>query len=131
MRGCLLLAVLSLNAFAAGPLIIGARGGAPFSGNNTVTNAVTSGLGIAERRFQIGPTLGVKLPLGFSVEGDALYNRQALDFFQFAGTTSTSWEFPVMLKFTAGQSNHCARFRRWRDSPSRQRFRHDSLFCLQ
>ena len=102
MRGYLFLAVLSLNAFAAGPIIIGARGGAPFSGNNTVTNAVTSGLGIAERRFQIGPTLGVKLPLGFSVEGDALYNRQALNFFQFAGTTSTSWEFPVMLKFTAG-----------------------------
>ena len=102
MRGYLLLAVLSLNAFAAGPLIIGARGGAPFGGTNTITNAVTSGLGVAERRFQIGPTLGVRLPLGFSVEGDALYNRQALNFFQFAGTTSTSWEFPVMLKFTAG-----------------------------
>ena len=36
------------------------------------------------------------------MEGDALYNRQTLNFFQFAGTTSTSWEFPVMLKFTAG-----------------------------
>ena len=105
MRAYLLLSLLSLNAFAAGPLIIGARGGAPFTGTNTITGAVTNSLGVAERRLQIGPTLGVRLPLGFSVEGDALYNRQTLDFAQFASTHSSSWEFPVMLKFTAGEQS--------------------------
>ncbi len=102
MRTTLLLSLLSLNAFAAGPLIIGVRGGAPFGGNNTITNSLTSSLGLTQRRLEIGPTLGVRLPLGFSVEGDALYNRQTLDFAQFASTSSSSWDFPVMLKFTAG-----------------------------
>jgi hypothetical protein len=102
MRALLAFSLVSLNAFAAGPLIIGVRGGAPFTDTNTVAGAVTNSLGIAERRFQVGPTLGVRLPLGFSVEGDALYSRQSLDLFQFASTSSSSWEFPVMLKFTAG-----------------------------
>lgn len=102
MRACLLLSFLCLDAFAAGPLIFGVRGGAPFTDTNTATSAVTGALGVAQRRFEIGPTLGVRLPLGFSIEGDALYNRQSLDFLQLGSTNSTSWEFPVMLKFTAG-----------------------------
>lgn len=105
MRGLFVLSLLSLDAFAAGPLIIGVRGGTPFDSGNTITNAVRNSLGSTDRRFQIGPTLGVKLPAGFSVEGDALYNRQALNFFQFAGTTSSSWEFPVMLKYTVGRQS--------------------------
>ncbi len=105
MRACLLLSLLSLNAFAASPLIFGVRGGAPFTDNNTIIGTVTNSLGVTERRFQIGPTLGVRLPLGFSVEGDALYNRQTLDFARFASTNSSSWEFPVMLKFTAGRQS--------------------------
>ncbi len=103
MRTCLFLALLSLHAFAAGPLIFGVRGGAPFTDANSITGAALNNFGIAERRFQIGPTLGVRLPLGFSVEGDALYSRQTLDLAQLASTHSSSWEFPVMLRFTAGE----------------------------
>ena len=59
------------------------------------------------QQFLIGPTVGVRLPLNFSVEGDALYQRQKLSFGQFAGLSalsvnSDSWEFPMMLKYTAG-----------------------------
>ncbi len=96
---------MALDAFAAGPLIIGVRGGAPFDSGNAITNAVRTALGATDRRFQIGPAVGVRLPLNFSVEGDALYNRQSLSFFNFAGTTSSSWEFPVMLKYTVGQQS--------------------------
>ncbi len=106
MRPTLLLFTLTLNTFAAGPLIFGVRGGAPFT---TTTDALTSGLGAisSSQRFEVGPTLGVRLPLGFSVEGDALFNRQSLNIGQFAGFTavnthSDSWQFPVMLKFTPG-----------------------------
>lgn len=46
------------------------------------------------------------MPLGFSVEGDALYNRQSLNLSNVGGvnidTKSESWEFPVMLKYTGG-----------------------------
>lgn len=106
MRAFLLLITVTLNTFAAGPIIFGARGGAPFT---DATNPLTRGLGAfsATQRYAVGPTLGVRLPFGFSVEGDALFNRQTFNFGQFAGfsaasTHSDSWQFPVMLKFTPG-----------------------------
>ena len=69
MRTLLLLFLLALNTFAASPIIFGARGGVPFSDTST---SITSGLGglTSSQRFEVGPTLGVRLPLGFSVEGD-------------------------------------------------------------
>lgn len=107
MRTFLLLFPLACNVLAAGPIIFGARGGVPFA--NT-TDSLTGALGAfsTTQRFAVGPTLGVRLPLGFSMEGDALFNRQTLNFGQFGGFTaasthSDSWEFPVMLKFTAGR----------------------------
>lgn len=106
MRVFLLLVTVTLNIFAAGPIIFGARGGAPFT---DATNSITRGLSAfsATQRYAVGPTVGVRLPFGFSVEGDALFNRQTFNFGQFAGFTaasthSDSWQFPVMLKFTPG-----------------------------
>jgi opacity protein-like surface antigen len=56
------------------------------------------------RNFAVGPTLGVRLPMGFSVEGDALYNRRSFDLgiagIDALGFHSDWWEFPVMGKFT-------------------------------
>jgi len=107
MRAFLLLFSITLNTFAAGPIIFGARGGVPFTNsNNSLTGALNS---ISPtQRYEIGPTVGVKLPLGFSLEGDALFNRETLNIGQFAGinvgsTHSDSWQFPAMLKFTAGR----------------------------
>jgi hypothetical protein len=50
--------------------------------------------------------VGLKLPLGFSVEGDALYNRRTLGIGLGnvgINTHSEWWEFPVMGKFTMGR----------------------------
>ena len=77
MRSIPLLFVFALNTFAAGPILFGVRGGVPFN----VGDTFTSGLGslTTTRRLEVGPTVGVRLPLGFSVEGDALFRRQTLN----------------------------------------------------
>lgn len=99
------LLILSMNLLA-GPIIFGARGGASLNDDANTVASVASGGSLA-KTYAVGPTLGVRLPLGFSVEGDALYNRQNLNFGQFggfaAGLRSDSWEFPVMLRYTAGR----------------------------
>ena len=107
MRLLCSLLVLSISAFGASPIIFGGRGGALVSDSPaSLANSFDSGS--INRTYVIGPTLGVRLPLGFSVEGDALYNRQSLNFGQFGGfsaaTHADSWEFPVMAKFTAGKA---------------------------
>lgn len=99
--------LLSMNVFAAGPIIFGGRGGATISDTPA---SLASGFGgvNTSKAYVVGPTVGVRLPLGFAVEGDALYNRQNLNLTRIggftAGTHSDSWEFPVMLKFAPGRS---------------------------
>ncbi len=106
MRAFGLLLLVSLNTFAASPIIFGARAGVPLTDNlNNITSNV--GLNSPNKSYVVGPTLGLRLPLGFSVEGDALFTRQSLNFGQIASfgglnTHSDSWEFPVMAKFHAG-----------------------------
>src|SRR5262245_5117829 len=102
MRAFFVLVVLSANSFAAGPILFGARGGTSFTDTNS---GLIGNLGSASlaRSYLIGPTVGVRLPLGFSVEGDALYKRQSLSFGNLLGSSlaphADSWEFPVMAKF--------------------------------
>ena len=104
MRSIPLLFVFAVNTFAAGPILFGVRGGVPFN----VGDSFTGGLGqlTTTRRLEVGPTVGVRLPLGFSVEGDALFRRETLKLSQFGNFLpnihSDSWEFPVMLKYTGG-----------------------------
>jgi hypothetical protein len=97
--------IIGMNVFAASPVIFGARGGASFSDDANTVASVAGGNGFG-KAYSIGPTVGVRLPLGFSVEGDALYNRQNLNLVQLGGFSaaahSDSWEFPVMLKYTIG-----------------------------
>ena len=109
MRNFLAGFALACNMYAAGPVLFGVRGGAPIetpdSGTGNLLNS--SGVGSGGTRFQVGPTVGVRLPLGFSIEGDALFSRRTLNIGQFAGFSLASlnsdwWEFPVMLKYTAG-----------------------------
>jgi hypothetical protein len=99
------LLILSMNMFA-GPVIFGARGGAALNDDANSVASYASGRSLG-KTYVVGPTVGVRLPLGFSVEGDALYNRQSLSIGQFsgfsAGVHSDSWEFPVMLKFAPGR----------------------------
>jgi hypothetical protein len=106
MRALLLIFLVSLNAFAGGPIMIGARGGTSFSNNNLLSSVATTSL---THSYLIGPTAGIRLPLGFSVEGDALFKRQTLSLGRLIGlsgigTHADSWEFPVMLKFAVGNA---------------------------
>src|SRR5690348_15819850 len=103
----LLLVLLPLSSFAASPILFGGRGGIPFS----TTDSIAGQFGAAspDHQFEIGPTVGLRLPVGFSVEADALFRRQTYNIGQFGGFTAASthndsWQFPVMLKFTAGRS---------------------------
>jgi hypothetical protein len=96
------------NLFAANPIIIGGRGGTSlYSGDGTAFGAIRSTT--LDRNFSVGPTLGVRLPLNFSIEGDALYNRRTLGLdlginsLSGLNTHSDWWEFPVQAKFTAGR----------------------------
>ena len=110
MRTSLVLVFLAAaNVFAAGPLIVGGRGGTglDISRSNDTFGSVTRNLW--GQNFAVGPTLGVRLPMGFSVEGDALYNRRSLGFglpglggLVDSYTRSEWWEFPVMLKYSGG-----------------------------
>jgi hypothetical protein len=104
MRLLVLLFALAMNTFAAGPIMFGVRGGIPFNTTDSVAGRLG---GFSSTRFEVGPTVGVRLPLGLAVEGDALFHREALNLGSFAGfnanTNSDSWQFPVMLKFTAGR----------------------------
>jgi hypothetical protein len=107
MRAIVLFLALTAGAFAQSPVIFGLRGGVPFTSNSS---SILGNLGnfSSSSRFEVGPTLGVRLPLGFSVEGDALFKRETLNLGQFGGFTagsthSDSWQFPVMLKYTLGR----------------------------
>ncbi len=91
--------------FGESPFIIGVRGGVPLG---DVIHAVQSGSGVSSStdNYVVGPTLGIRLPLGLSVAGDALFTRLSLS--TNSGSPSSvsvsanSWEFPVLLRFTAG-----------------------------
>lgn len=109
MRTLLASLVLAVNSFAAGPFIIGVRGGVPL--NDIIDTVSNDGnFDSATKRYVVGPTLGVKLPIGFSVEGDALFQRLSIDFTRTDGDTRSvsasadAWTFPVMLKWTAPKS---------------------------
>ncbi len=105
MRLFLLLFALAVNTFAAGPVTFGVRGGVPFN----VADSLASRLGASSTtvHLEVGPTAGVRLPLGLAVEGDALFRRRTLNLGSFAGFNAgahaDSWQFPVMLKFTPGR----------------------------
>jgi hypothetical protein len=106
MYKLLLVFPLALSTFAANPIILGARGGMSITNSN---DYLTNAAGLSNRSYAIGPTVGFRLPLGFSVEGDALFHRQTLGLPQIGGfnllnTHQDSWEIPVMAKFTVGHS---------------------------
>jgi hypothetical protein len=79
-------------------IAIGAVGGVRATDDLT-GQAVTSVSG----RYIVGPELDIGLPLGFGIEVDALYRRQAYNaldtgiapFYERAN----SWEFPLLLKY--------------------------------
>jgi opacity protein-like surface antigen len=102
----ILLAFLAQMCFAESPFIIGVRGGVPLG---DVIDTVQSGSGIssATDHYVVGPTLGIRLPAGFSVAGDALFTRVTISATSASSgsisASASSWEFPVLLRYTIGR----------------------------
>ena len=102
----ILLAFFAHICFAQSPFIIGVRGGVPLG---DVIQTVQSGSNISSStdHYVVGPTLGIRLPAGFSIIGDALFTRLTFSATSASlgsvSASASSWEFPVMLRFTAGR----------------------------
>ena len=92
-------------------LEVGARVGLPVTEAFETSSFFTIDFGesatSATRRYTVGPTIGLRLPHGFSLELDALYKRLGFDdlskstgiLFVHTRTTANSWEFPILGKF--------------------------------
>ena len=102
--------LLSPAAFAQ-PVSIGIRGGVPFTGAFSDVTMTSSGNEFVREfsgsnEYLIGAMVELHLPLGFSLEADALYHP--LDLTQEINngtstarnsTTINSWEFPIIAKY--------------------------------
>src|ERR1043166_8507065 len=87
-------------------LSVGVKGGGP------LTDAIDAASNQSVRyisntkRYLVGPTVELNLPLHVSIEFDALYRREnyesrtnLIDGFSTGATTANSWEFPLLLKW--------------------------------
>jgi hypothetical protein len=99
------LGVLLASAASADWLSIGVRGGVPFTGafSDFVTSTTPpTRIFTDSNEYLIGPMVELHLPLGLSVEADALYRplNQTTVIGNIRNSTNiTSWEFPILGKF--------------------------------
>lgn len=84
---------------------IGVKGGIPLISPNTYNDE--------SRRYIVGPSIEVRLPAGFAIEADALYQRvgstNGYSYLQGTGSVTyvshqrgNSWEFPLIAKYYFG-----------------------------
>jgi opacity protein-like surface antigen len=106
----ILIFLLTPLAFAQ-PISVGIRGGVPLTGAFSDVSMPSSASEFVRQysgsdEYLIGPMVELHLPLGFSVEADALYHP--LDLTQEIdngtatfrnSTTINSWEFPILAKY--------------------------------
>jgi hypothetical protein len=112
-----------------GPFSIGVKGGIPFSDTSGVrpdSGCTVVGCGFFDfseenKRYTLGPTAELQLPLGFAFEADALYSRLSYntfsggnssfifngvqlfnDFSTFTSIKLERWTFPILLKWRYG-----------------------------
>ncbi len=102
--------LLGQVAFAQS-ISFGIRGGVPFTGGFSDLITTSSGSAFVRQfsnsnEYLIGPMVELHLPLGFSVEADALYHpldlTQQINNGTSTLTSSTkinSWEFPILAKY--------------------------------
>ncbi|MCL4781904.1 MAG: hypothetical protein KJZ70_02610 [Bryobacterales bacterium] len=110
-------------ALAQKPISIGVRAGVPLT--DLIEADERSDIFSGTRHYTFGPTVSVNFPAGISVQADALYKRFSfgrpggfVGNFPAKDTAGNSWEFPVMLKWTAPGKvapfvNAGASFRNW------------------
>jgi hypothetical protein len=106
VAGLGVLAIVLINSeLQAQPVSFGVKGGV------ALTPAVESnGPAPGAKRYTVGPTIEIALPLSFAFEGDAIYRRTGYDAItEGLGTLSNtrlranSWEFPLLGKYYFGR----------------------------
>ena len=110
-KSILCLMLFSAATFAQ-PLSVGIKGGIPLTDpfSNSTFSAVNSFVNSfsGSSDFVVGPSLEVHLPLGFSVEGDALYRPMSLvsethlvpsSVLSRVTSDHNSWKFPILVKY--------------------------------
>ena len=107
-----------------GAVAFGVKGGIPIAdasgtslqgGCMAQVSCVQSTYSSETKRYTLGPTIQWRLPRGFALEADVLYNRLSYDSTTFQGTfqgfpSSTAflaiqahrWEFPLLVKWQYG-----------------------------
>lgn len=93
-------------AVAQKPISVGLRVGAPLT--DLIDSKDSRGVFSSTSQLTVGPTISINFPAGVSVQADILYKRfsygRPADFigdFPARDTSGNSWEFPVLLKWTA------------------------------
>jgi hypothetical protein len=96
--GLLLLCTGLAQADAIG---VGVRGGFPFG--DAFESLRTGNLTLeGKNRFVVGPTLELRLPMGFGLSFDALFRGYRFPTTSPSGTSSETghqWEFPLMVRY--------------------------------
>lgn len=106
---CSLRGVCVSSLLLAGPICWGQSFSIGVKAGGRVTDDLSSASGVAtseSKRYVVGPMLELGLPLGLSVEADALYQRQGYQSsssnFEGSATNwvrASAWEVPVVFKY--------------------------------
>ena len=103
MQRILLAVVLGTAVLPAQNISVGFRGGVPFTDSFKTVNTAVAGDLFKNRpsHWVFGPTFEVRLPAGFGITLDALYNRLG---YQSGSQVNTGgrWEFPAMVRYRIG-----------------------------
>jgi hypothetical protein len=95
MKRLILFVFATAPAFGAGPLAFGVKGGTALNDLVDAQAPVQS----LFRRWTLGPMIDLDLPLGLGVEFDALYRSTGYEVSPNLQTSSSSWEFPLLVKY--------------------------------
>ncbi len=83
---------LTVGGLLGQPVSVGLKGGVPFGDAFTFTGGTLT-LPASTQHWILGPMVEVHLPLGFSVEADALYRRYQIS------DSGGEWQFPILAKY--------------------------------
>ena len=102
LRGLLFSFLLAPLTFAGQVFSVGVKAGLPFTDafNNFTSGSYRSFS--SSKNYIVGPMVELHLPLGFSVEANALYRPLSFSTQNLLGAGSTdfsSWEFPILAKY--------------------------------
>jgi opacity protein-like surface antigen len=97
-------AALSIPLVAGERVSFGVKGGVPITDAFHVAQGNNAAYFTNTKRYLVGPTVELHLPVRFSVEADALYKRLGYQYEAsgpavYSKTVANSWEFPLLAKF--------------------------------